>query len=145
MANPLKPKQRTFVVGLIMIGLGIIVFFGLRTVRAFREFHSHRPPPLFATKPVETDAELIRDWMTLPYISIRYRLPRKLLYETLNIPREGNERKSLKQLNDQYYPQAPGIVMEMVKSAILASQPAPTAAPPDTVVPALTPVPPALP
>ena len=138
MANPLKPKQRTFVVGLIMIGLGIIVFFGLRTVRAFREFHSHRPPPLFATKPVETDAELIRDWMTLPYISIMYHLPLNLLYETLNIPPEGNEKKSLKQINDQYYPQAPGIVIEMVKSAILASQP-------DTVVPALTPIPPALP
>ena len=138
MANPLKPKQRTFVVGLIMIGLGIIVFFGLRTVRAFREFHSDRPPLPFTTKPVETDAELIRDWMTLPYISIMYHLPLNLLYETLNIPPEGNEKKSLKQINDQYYPQAPGIVIEMVKSAILASQP-------DTVVPALTPVPPALP
>ena len=76
--------------------------------------------------------------MTLPYISIMYHLPLNLLYETLNIPPEGNEKKSLKQINDQYYPQAPGIVIEMVKSAILASQP-------DTVVPALTPVPPALP
>lgn len=128
-----------------MIGLLIIVFFGLRTVRAFREFHGHRPPPPFATKPVETDAELIRDWMTLPYISITYRLPLNLLYETLNIPPQGNERKSLKQLNDQYYPQTPGIVMEIVKSMILTSQPIPTAVPPDTVVPALTPVPPALP
>ena len=121
-----------------MIGLLIIVFFGLRTVRAFREFHSDRPRLPFATQSVETDAELIRDWMTLPYISIMYHLPLNLLYETLSIPPEGNEKKSLKQINDQYYPQAPGIVIEMVKSAILASQP-------HTVVPALTPVPPALP
>ena len=121
-----------------MIGLLIIVFFGLRTVHAFREFPSDRPPLPFATQSVETDAELIRDWMTLPYISIMYHLPLNLLYETLSIPPEGNEKKSLKQINDQYYPQAPGIVIEMVKSAILASQP-------DTVVPALTPVPPALP
>lgn len=145
MHNSTDPRQRNFVVGLITIGLMIIIFFGLRTLRAFREFHGHRPPPHSSTQSVETDVNLIRDWMTLPYISITYRLPPNLLYETLNIPPGGNEKKNLKQLNDEYYPQAPGIVMEMVKSAILASQPAPTAVLPATAVPPLPPASPVMP
>jgi len=79
--------------------------------------------------------DLIRDWMTLPYVSITYQLPRNLLYETLQIPPNGNERKSIRELNDEYYPEAPGTVLELVKAAVRAHQP-PTAAPPDTAVPA---------
>jgi hypothetical protein len=73
-------KQRNFVVGLIVIGLLIIVFFGLRTVRAFREFHNFPPPPPFATKAIETDVNLIRDWMTLRYISLTYHIPLNMIY-----------------------------------------------------------------
>ena len=140
MNNSMNSRQRNFVVGLIVIGLMIIGFFGLRTVRAFRQFHGHRPPPPFTGEKVETDVDLIRDWMTLPYISITYRLPPNLLYETLKIPPRGNERKSLKELNDEFYPEAPGTVLELVKATIRAHQPTPTAVTPDTAVPALTPV-----
>jgi len=131
----MNTRQRNFVVGLIVIGLMIIAFFGLRTVRAFRQFHGHRPPPPFAGEKAETDVDLIRDWMTLPYVSITYQLPRNLLYETLQIPPNGNERKSIRELNDEYYPEAPGTVLELVKAAVRAHQP-PTATPPDTAVPA---------
>src|SRR5215212_8399757 len=111
MDNSMNPRQRNFVVGLmIMIGLIIIVFFGLRTARAFRQFHSHRPPPGFAPRPIETDVDLIRDWMTLPYISITYGLPPRLLHEALKIPPDRGEKKSLKQLNNQYFPGQPGLV-----------------------------------
>ena len=119
-----------------MNGLMIIIVFGLRTVRAFRQFHGHRPPPPFTGEKAATDADLIRDWMTLPYISITYQLPRNLLYETLHIPPKGNERKSIKELNDEYYPEAPGSVLELVKAAVRAHQPPPTPPPPDTAVPA---------
>jgi len=119
-------RQRNFVAGLIIIGLLIIVIFGLRTARAFRQFHGHRPPPPFAGDSVETDVDLIRDWMTLPYISTTYRLPPDLLYETLKIPPRGNERKSLKELNDAYYPEEQGLVLELVKATILANQSVPT-------------------
>ena len=145
MNNSMNPRQRNFVVGLIVIGLMIIGFFGLRTVRAFRQFHGHRPPPPFSGEKVETDVDLIRDWMTLSYISITYRLPPELLYETLKIPPEGNERKNLKELNDEYYPEAPRLVLELVKAAIRAHQPAPTAVSADTAVPPLTSVPPVAP
>lgn len=121
MDAPLNPKQRNLVTGLIIIGLMIVVFFGLRTVRAFRQFHGHRPPPPFVTKQVETDVNLIRDWMTVPFVSKMYQVPRSILFEALEIPEEGNHEKSLRQLNEEYYPQAKGIVLEKVKAAVSAS------------------------
>jgi hypothetical protein len=123
MDNPNNLRQRNFVVGLIIIGLMIIGFFGLRTARAFRQFHGHRPPPPFSTKLVETDVALIRDWMTVPFISRMYHVPDRLLFDALEIPEHGNQEKSLKQLNEEYYPQAAGIVLEKIKTTILANQP----------------------
>lgn len=134
------PRQRTLILGLILIGILFVGFFGLRFLRAFREFRGHRPPPFSpaGAEPAETDVELIRDWMTIPYISMTYHLPPNLLYKALDIPPRGNEEKSLEQLNDEYYPQTPGAVLELVKAAIRANQPPPTAVPPDTPAPAAT-------
>ena len=132
MKNPIDLRQRNFVTGLIIIGLIIIGFFGLRTVRAFRQFRGHRPPPPFAGERLETDVELVREWMTLPYISITYGLPPRLLYDTLDIRPDRMEKKSLKQLNDEYFPEEPGIVLEKVKAAILEYQVTLTAVPAST-------------
>src|SRR5512138_3455621 len=103
MDNKLSLRQRNFFLGLIIIGLIIVGFFGLRTFRAFRQFHGHRPPPPFATEHVETDVSLIRDWMTVPFIGRTYHVPPRLLFEALGIPEHQNKEKSLKQLNDEYY------------------------------------------
>lgn len=118
-------RQRTLVTSLIIIGIVIVGFFGLRTFHAFRKFRGHHPPPFppAGAESAETDVELVRDWMTIPFISKTYRLPPNLLYETLNIPPAENEEKSLKQLNEKYYPQEDGIVLEKVKAAIRANQP----------------------
>ena len=121
MDAPSNPKQRNFVNGLIIIGLIFIIFFGLRTVRAFREFREHRPPPPFATEHIETDVNLIRDWMTVPFISKMYHVKPHILFEALEIPEQENREKSLRQLNDEYYPQAQGVVIEKVKVAVLAA------------------------
>jgi len=106
--------------GLIILGLLIIGFFGMRTVHAFREFHGHRPPP---HGKLETDVELIRDWMTIPFISRMYQVPPPVLFEALDIPPQGNQDKSLKLLNDEYYPGVRGFVEAKVKTAILENQP----------------------
>jgi len=141
MINPTNPKQRNFVVGLIVIGLLIVVFFGLRTARAFRKFHGNRPPP-FAAERVETDVTLIRDWMTVPFISRMYRVPVRILFDAVEIPEHGNKEKSLKKLNDEFYPQTEGIVLEKVRAAILANQPKQTPADPGTpTVPATSTLP----
>ena len=116
-----NPRQRNFFVGLmIIIGLMIMIVFGLRTVRAFRQFHGHRPPRPFASQPVETDVNLIRDWMTIPFISKMYHVRQHVLFEALDIPEQGNREKSLKQLNDEYFSEGQGIVLEKVKAAVLA-------------------------
>jgi len=137
MDNSINPRQRNFVIGLIIIGLMIIGFFGLRTARAFRQFHGHRPPPPFATEHVETDVSLIRDWMTVPFISRMYHVPALILFNALEIPEHGNKEKSLKQLNEEYYPQGEGVVLEKIKTTVLANQPQQIQANPDTpIVPA---------
>ena len=120
-----NPKQRALVIGLILIGLIIVGIFGLRTVRAIRGFRGHPPPPPFATaaQEIETDVSLIRDWMTIPFIAQMYHVPPRVLFKALDIPEHKNKEKSLKQLNEEYYPEAEGIVLEKVKAAILANQP----------------------
>lgn len=121
--KPDNPKQRALVISLILIGLVIVGFFGLRTVRAFREFRGHRPPPPFDVQPVETDVSLIRDWMTVPFISKMYLVPPRMLFKAADIPEHGNKEKSLKQLNDEYYPEEEGIVLEKIKAVVLENQP----------------------
>jgi len=134
-------RQRTLVLGLILLGVVFVGFFGLRFFRAFREFRGHRPPPFppADAQPAETDVELIRDWMTIGFVSHTYRTPPNLLYKALDIPPRGNEDKSLQQLNDEFFPNQPGYVLETVKAAILANQPIPTAQPPENAIPPAAP------
>jgi hypothetical protein len=128
MDTPGNPKQRNFVTGLIILGLIFVIFFGLRTARAFRQFREHRPPPPFATQQIETDVNLVRDWMTIPFLSRMYHVKPHILFEALEIPEHENREKSLRQLNEEYYPQAEGIVIEKIKAALemaIAKQPVP--------------------
>ncbi len=133
-ANP-NPKQKWLVVALIILGVLFTVFFGMRAARAFRKFDGHRPPPLGE---VETDVELIREWMTVPFISHTYRVPEKLIFEALEISPVANHEKSLEDINQEYFPNQAGYALEVVKKTLLAHQPppipdsAPTAVPPPT-------------
>ncbi|HET9905580.1 MAG TPA: hypothetical protein VFQ23_03040 [Anaerolineales bacterium] len=136
-------RQRVLITSVILFGTAIVCFFGFRTFFAFRNFSGHRPPPLppAASGQIETDADLIRDWMTIPYISRTYDVPEKLLFDALGISPRGNEEKSLAQLNEEYSQQAPGIVLAVVKGAVRAHQaqippePIKTPIPPSTAVP----------
>jgi hypothetical protein len=136
MDNPMNIRQRNFIVGLIIVGLMIIGFFGLRTARAFRQFHGHPPPP-FGTQSVETNPDLIRDWMTIPFIAHMYHVHPEILFEALGVAEKENREKSLKQLNEEFFPEAPGIVLEKIKTAVRAALPPP--APLTPILPA-TPV-----
>ena len=112
-------KQRALIIGLIALGVLIVAFFGVRAVRAFAHirdggFGPGRPHP----EPSETDVELIRDWMTIPYIAQTYGVPDRMLFRELRIPDEGNREKSLKELNDEYFPEQAGFVLDEVKKAI---------------------------
>jgi len=115
------------VIVLIIVGVLIAGFFGLRTVQAFREVRSHRPPPPFENKQPETDVQLIRDWMTIPYIARMYHVPPFVIFDALDIPLNKNLEKSLRQLNDEFYPDAKGFVETQVKAVVLENlSPPPT-------------------
>ncbi|GAB4457532.1 MAG: hypothetical protein Kow0070_09850 [Anaerolineales bacterium] len=144
----MSPKtQRILVFGLITAGVLLAVFFSMRAAFAFREVRRHGPPPLspFDTKnnqPTETDVELIRDWMTIPYIARMYRVPPEVLFEALRLPHSKSiGEKSLKELNDEYFPQADGFVMTTIKAAILEFQAQTLSAPTPPVPPTAPPAP----
>jgi hypothetical protein len=127
----MKTKQKILITILVVLGILLVIFFGLRAFRPFRELHGHRPPP----GQVETDVTLIRAWMTIPYIAQRYYVPGEKLFEAVKIPPPGNKYKSLLQLNNEYYPDQPGFVLETIKADILAHQPPTPPAPPPTAGP----------
>lgn len=138
--TPSRLRTLTFI--LIFIGGLIVGFFGLRTLRAFQEFGGHHPPPPPSeadAERIETDVDLIRDWMTIPFISKMYHVPPNVLFDALGIPPNRNREKSLKQLNEEYFPRAEGIVLEKVKAAALADQPQQIQENPETPIPPITP------
>lgn len=139
-AKTRKPPRILFIV-LIILGVLLIGFFGMRALRAFKKFDGHRPPPHSSGK-VETDVELIRDWMTVPFISRMYQVPPDILFEALQVSPPDAHDKSLKALNDEFYPDQEGYVLELVKQTISANLPPPTpASAPTTEAPPKAPTP----
>ena len=137
MLSKANPKQSALVIGLIILGILFTIFFGMRAFHAFKRIDGYRPPP---PGKVETDVELIRDWMTVSFIARMYRVPEKDIFEALNIPPQGKHEKSLKDLNKDYYPAKDGYVMDTVKATILAHQtPLPPDSAPATVSPPTAP------
>ena len=116
----MKTKQKILIITLIVLGVLLVGFFGLRAFRPFKELRGHRPPP---PGEIETDVTLIRDWMTIPYIAQRYYVPGEILFEAVKIPPPGNKDKSLAQLNKEFYPDQSGYVLKTIKADILAHQP----------------------
>lgn len=117
-----NPKQKALVVALIVIGVLFTAFFGMRAARAFKKFDGHRPPP---RGEVQTDVELIREWMTISFISRTYQVPEKVIFEALDISPVANHEKSLEDINKDYFPDQDGYVLDLVKATVLAHQPPP--------------------
>lgn len=138
MSEQKETKPRILFIALSFLGALLILFFGLRAMRAFRKFDGHRPPPLFAGE-LQTDVENIEEWMTIPFIAHNYGVPPDILFDALDIDPEKNHKKSLKQLNEEYYPDEDGFVIGTVKATILAHQPPPTPASPTMPGPPPTP------
>ena len=117
-------KQRILFIALSVLGVMLILFFGSRALRAFKKFDGHRPPPF--AKELQTDVEDIEDWMTIPFISHNYGVAPDILFDALQIEPRDNFKKSLKQLNKEYYPDQDGFVIETVKAMVRTHQPPPS-------------------
>jgi hypothetical protein len=124
--------RRIIVIALILIGILLAVFFGMRAVHSFRRIHDGQFGPGRRPDSVETDVTLIRGWMTIPYVGRLYHVPPDIIFKAIDIPEHGNQDKSIADLNREYYPQQQGIVLEKVKSAVLAHQAPTVPAPPPT-------------
>lgn len=131
MFSKANPKQRILVISLIIIGVIFSIFFGIRVFHSFKNFdgQGRRPPP---PGKIETDVELIRGWMTIPFIAELYHVPEPVIFDAVNIPPEGNREKSIKDLAQDFYPNDNAFLLETVKTTILAHQPPLTPTPPAT-------------
>lgn len=104
---------------LVIAGLGMVGFFGLRAYRAYDRFEHGAPAGGV------TDVEAIRGWMTLPYIARAYGVPEDSLFEALTLPKAGNERLSVKQLVVKY-DRDPQATRQTIQQVLLRAQRAPT-------------------
>ncbi|MBN1219736.1 MAG: hypothetical protein JXM69_12475 [Anaerolineae bacterium] len=104
-------KERILIIVLIVAGLILVLFFG------FRAFRSYMRIQQTGLQPGVTDVEAIRGWMTVPYIATAYGVPEAYIFESIGIPQEGNQNKSLRQLNGEYGDDQ-GAVVTAVKAAI---------------------------
>lgn len=116
-------KQKILTYILIAAGTLAMIFFGMRAMRSFMRMRGEgpfgKPPPAS-----QTDVSLIRDWMTVPYVARTYNVPPDVLFKTLEIPDSGkeNHKKSLQELNDEFYPGQSGAVLAHIQAAIQAFQ-----------------------
>ena len=124
---PASRRERLVTIGLIVLGLILVGFFGVRAVVSFIRIQQT------GLQPGVTDVEAIRGWMTIPYIATAYGVPEEHLFERIGIPAEGNRDKSLGQLNREYAFGQPAAILNAVKEAIRQyqrEQPPVTRAPP---------------
>jgi hypothetical protein len=111
--KPLARWQKIVMISLITFGILFTLAFGLRAVRSFRmmQQRSHM-------RPGETDVEMIRGWMTIPYISFIYQVPEDVLYQSLGIDPASHPRGSLYDFARKMFPNQPGEALARVKTAV---------------------------
>lgn len=121
--NLTPTRWRRFVpIALIVLGLLLISWYGVRTARSYWQIQQT------GLQPGVTDVTAIRGWMTVPYIAKAFGVPADYIFEQLQIPPTDNHDKSLRQLNRQYASDQPGLIVQQVQAALRAYQSQPPAA-----------------
>jgi hypothetical protein len=90
---------RWLTVTLIVAGVGLVVLFGIRSVRSLREVLYLQEQGL---NDGTADVSAIRGWMTIRYISLAYAVPEEYVWEQLGLPPARDPHTTLEQLNRQY-------------------------------------------
>jgi hypothetical protein len=111
--NPARFRgEHWLTIGLIILGLILMGFFGFRAMRSFLRIQ------FTGLEPGVTDVELIRGWMTVPYIATAYGVPEAYIFEQIGVPLQDNQAKSLRRLTADYIDGEPGALLSSVKAAI---------------------------
>ncbi|MFM8319419.1 MAG: hypothetical protein ACKOC5_00780 [Chloroflexota bacterium] len=103
---------RAGVIALIVLGLLMTFFFGMRAVRQFMRVRGMpRDPGL-------REVEMIRGWMTIPHIAHGFKVPEQVLYDALGVSAEQAHDQSLADINQQFFPGQPGEAVTRVQEAV---------------------------
>src|SRR5712671_6548927 len=83
----MKPSgwQKWIVLAALALVILVTGLFAVRTVRRAIFWRTHRE-------------EVIRPWMTIPYVAHSYSLPPRVLYQALGVPPQPHDRRPLKQI-----------------------------------------------
>jgi hypothetical protein len=95
-----------------VVGIILVIIFGFRAVRSFLRIQ------FTSLEPGVTDVELIRGWMTVPYIATAYGVPEEYIFEQIGVPQEGNQEKALRRLNFDYFEGEPEAILKVIQEAI---------------------------
>ena len=85
-------RRRPVLAGIIAVLLVVVLLVGGRAAWRLADRLLGPPPP-----PRQTDVSLIADWMSVPYISRVYRVPRQELYRALGSEADGRDRRPLRE------------------------------------------------
>ena len=118
-STPRSAYRRVLTIILVVIGVALVGFFGLRAYRAYTRFQPDAPVAGLR------DVEAIRGWMTLPYIARAYGVSEDALFEALTIPKAENARLSVKQLVAKY-DRDPQATRQTIEQVLLREQGVPT-------------------
>src|SRR5437870_8263629 len=78
-------RKQWFAIAVLAVVLLITSLFAVRTVRRAVYWRLHRD-------------EVIRPWMSIPYVAHSYRLPPQVLYEALKIPPQPHDRRPIREI-----------------------------------------------
>lgn len=93
-------KLKILALLLVIVGLSLVVHFGIRSYHSFREMQYIHKQGLDVGM---ADVEAIRPWMTVRFIAVAYAVPQEYIFAELNIPFEQrNSQETLHDLNQKY-------------------------------------------
>jgi len=93
-------KMKILAIVLVVIGLGLVIFFGMRSAHSFREMQYIREQGLDLGT---ADVEAIRPWMPIDFVAVAYGVPQEYLFAELGIPfDQRNSHETLFELNRKY-------------------------------------------
>lgn len=111
----LRWKQWVVAAAFALIVL-ITVSFAVRTVRRAIYWRLHRD-------------EVIRPWMSVPYVAHSYRVPPRVLYESLRIPPQPHDRRPIREIARQQNRSVNDII-QTLESTIARERATPQGLPP---------------
>lgn len=109
-------KQWTAIAALALV----VLFTGLFAVRTFRRaiyWRMHRD-------------EVIRPWMSLPYVAHSYRVPPHVLYDALKLEHPPHDRRPIRQIAKEQNRSVNDVIKTLSDAIGRARQPGPASGPP---------------